>query len=109
MILAAGVRWGTAGVGMRAVWHSAVSTFVVDGRGISPMGAHRDITGWVSLKTIDERRAYRPTRSGKMADPLNSTLQAALSGAEDDDIRRSDEDNDIRLPGDIRWPLHFMA
>jgi len=49
--------WGAAANGGGPEWHSTVSTFRVDGRGISRLDGALAV--WVTLQTIDGRRVYR--------------------------------------------------
>lgn len=49
--------WGAAANGGCPQWYSTVSTFRVDGRGISRIDG--GLAVWVTLQTIDGRRVYR--------------------------------------------------
>ena len=85
--------WAVVGPGMRAVWYSVISTFRVDGYGISRLGAGHDMTEWVSLRTQEGDRIYRKSRSGRhLAD--------------------GDPPPDpewVEPPGDLRWPLTLLT
>lgn len=89
--------WGTTGPGMRAIWHSCISTFRVDGQGISRLGPSLALTEWVSLRTQDGDRAYRQSGGGRHL----SELARRQSSGQPPEAPLA--------PGDPRWPLILLA
>lgn len=81
--------WATLGPGMRGIWHSVVSTFRVDGYGVSYFGRRRSMSEWVSLRTQNGDRIYR--RSEHRV-PTDEGL-----------------DQEWKPPGDVRWPLSILT
>jgi hypothetical protein len=61
------VRWGLTGPGDTTLWHGVVSTFRIDGHGVGRMGRNRAPTIWVTLRTTDGQRIYRPKSRRKNA------------------------------------------
>jgi len=113
--LATSTTWLTLGAGMRPIRHSLISPFYVDGNGVSPMGASKLPSAWISLRTQDGQRIYRSSRAkGSAATAVGSSgdvLDAAATRAAERRspwARRPAEDDEFVPPGDTRWPLRYL-